>query len=55
MGKKEEDARFDRAKKFLTKFNESDTASQLPFDTKKAAFKDAEHKEAIKEDRDRGS
>jgi len=55
MGKhnenKDKDTRFDRASRFLNKFNESDAAAELPFETKKKAFMDAEHDAANKEDK----
>lgn len=58
MGKRDEgkakDTRFDRASKFLNKFNESDTAAELPFETKRKAFLDAEHEAANKEEKGKG-
>jgi len=48
---KDKTTRFDRASRFLNKFNESDAAAELPFDTKKKAFMDAEHDAANKEDK----
>lgn len=48
---KDKDARWDRVHGFLTKFNESDTAAQLPFELKKQAFLDKEHGEAEKDNK----